>query len=262
MGVPIASTKYWDDWDDYTTGDGVIVLSESNTKANVTAGAGTGRAYMRKFISARPGEKITVKCIAKRVSGNPQMSIDYPALGTSSNLVAIDSDNWQEYEISYTLPYTADDTSDVAVCTIGIFNSPNGEADIILPRIEVENNTSGFERTWGLGLIRLAKSGGVTTASLNERFVNAGIRGVSYSAGTLTVTLPPSISQDYGLRPIIMSQLTTEFLPDVISKCGNYDQTTGTVDVKFSNGTGSFVDINTLLSDGQTVFLWFRAGGI
>lgn len=265
MGTPLpVSIQCADDWEIFKTGDGTSLQSYNGTRVNLQAGAGTGRSYLRKRIPARPGEKITVKCLALTNSGTPAISIDYPASGQQKNEVTFNQPEWKEYECSYVVPYTSDVSSDYAQISIGVFTNDAGNVDIILPRIEVDNCINGFARTVCMGLISLVKSGGATTASVNTNYVRCGIISVNYDSATpaLEIVTEKSINASaYEMRPIFNVSLSPERLPDVYPRVGAYDQTTGEFTVKFGNGSGAFVDINTLLADGEGIYLFVKGEG-
>lgn len=264
MGTPLpVSIQCADDWEIFKTGDGTSLQSYNGTRINLQAGAGTGRSYLRKRIPARPGEKITVKCLALTTSGTPAISIDYPASGQQKNEVTFNQPEWKEYEVSYVVPYTSDVSSDYAQISIGVFTNDAGNVDIILPRIEVSNCINGFARTVCMGLISLERAGGTTTASVNANYSRCGIISVNYNSATpaLEIVTEKSVNASYEMRPIFNVSLSTERLPDVQPRVGQYDPTTGQFLVKFTNATGAFVDINTLLTDGFGIYLFVKGEG-
>lgn len=257
------SIQCTDDYDIFTTGDGTSLQSYNGTRINLKAGAGTGRAYLRKRLPARPGEKITVKCLALTNSGTPAISIDYPASGKQKNEITFNQPEWKEYECSYVVPYTADITSEYVQISIGLFTNDVGNVDIILPRIEVSSNVVGSARDVCMGLIRLKRAGGLTTASINKNYHHSGILSVNWNGSTpaLEIVTEKSFNGQEQMRPIFNVSLSTERMPEVFPRVGEYDQTTGQFLVKFSDGT-NFVDINTLLSDGFGIYLFVSAAGI
>lgn len=265
MGTPLAlSPQCTDDFVVFKDGDGGSSQSYNGTRINLTAGAPTGRSYLRKRLPARPGDKITVKCLAKVNSGTPAISIDYPAQGSQKNEITFTQNEWKEYEVSYVVPYTADIGSDYVQISIGLFTNDSGNVDIVLPRIEVSNCTNGFARVHCMGLISLEKVGGVTSAKINANYSNSGIISVNYNPATpaLEIVTAKSPNASYGIRPIFSVDLSTERLPDLYTRIGEYDPTTGEILVKFGNGSGSFVDVNTLLADGQGIYLSVIAQGL
>lgn len=261
--TPIAISRFWDDWDIVETTASNVVVDSTGLLATCTAAALTERGYMRKYIPARPGERVRFSVLARRLSGEPQMSIDYPSSGTSKALVDIDSDEFLEYSIDYTVPYTTDETSDYLQCTVGVFTTPAGSCEIASPRVDVEGASQGFLRVWCAGLIRLDRVAGVTTASLNPNFVNTGILSLNWDGAstTLEVETLKSPASPLMFRPILSAEFTTDLLPGIVAKAGRYTPSSGIFDVRFSDGT-NFVDINALMSDGETCYLSVWAMGI
>lgn len=264
MSTGIAITRFWDDWESFSSGDGAISLTSDNLKSNCSAGAGSGRAYMRKYMPARPGERVKFSFLARRISGEPQASIDWPSTGQSKGVVDIDSDEFQEYSIEFLVPYTTDEASDYMQCTVGVFTTNAGDVDIVNPKIEVSDASQGFLRAWCAGIIRLSRAAGVTTASINGNFINCGIKSVAWDSPTkkLTVETLKSPNISIGVRPILSAEFTTDLLPSVFAKAGQYTPSTGEFDVQFSDGTSTFIDINNAMTDGQEAFLSVWAMGL
>jgi len=264
MSTEVAITRYWADWEQVLSGDGVVTIDASGLRSTCSSGATTGRGYMRKYLPARPGEKVTFSFLARRISGEPQASIDYPVAGTSQGVVDIDSDEFQEYELSYIIPYTTNESSDYMQCTVGTFTTPAGACEIVNPRIKVDNASQGFLRAWCVGLIALTRTAGVTTATLNTGFINCGILGVAYSSGTkkLTVTTLKTVNLSLRMKPILSAEFTNDLLPEIVAKAGRYDPVAGDFEVQFSDGTATFVDINALMADGEISYLSVWAMGL
>lgn len=252
-----------DDWEIFKDGDGTSAQSYNGTRLNVAAGAGAGRSYLRKRIPARPGDKITVKCMAFTNSGTPAISIDYPSSGAQKNEITFSQAEWKEYEVSYTVPYTADIASEFVQISIGVFTNDAGNVDIILPRVEVSEGVNGFARTVCMGLVSLVRSGGTTTASINKNYHHCGIISVNWNASTpaLEIVTEKSYVGSEKMRPIFNVSLSVERAPEVSARVGQYNQATGQFLVKFTDGT-TFVDINSYLLDGEGIYLFVHAAGI
>lgn len=261
MNLPLS--KYLVDWDNITTGDGTYSENTEGTSATVSAGFTTGRSYILKRFPVTAGDVISFKFLARRISGDPRASIDYPTSGQSKTALDIDSDEWMEYELQYAVPHTHNDSTDIAQCTSGVFTNEAGSAEIANPRISVSGGVKGYARVTALGLITLSKSGGVVTPTLNSNFHNAGILDINFVGNYLNIKTPPTVSTGaLRIRPIFDCGLTPDLLPDVTAKIGQYNASTGEVRVYFSNGSGSFVDVNSLMSDGEIAYLWIRATGL
>jgi hypothetical protein len=265
MATPIAITRYWADWDEVASGTGgVVTIDADGLRATCEGTAGSGRGYMRKFLPARAGERVTFSFLARRISGSPQASIDYPAAGTSKAVVDIDSDELKEYTIEFLVPHTVDEAVNTLQCTVGVFTTPAGACEVINPRIEVSDSSQGFLRVWCAGLIQVERTAGVTTAFINESFIHAGIRSIVWDSPTkiLTVQTLKSPNSSLGIRPILSAEITTDRLPSVVAKAGRYSPSAGTFEVQFSDGTDFFIDINNALTDGQSVYLSVWAMGL
>lgn len=264
MTTGIATSKYWIDWDTVISGDGNVITSVNGLLVNCVAGAATGKGYKRKFLPARSGEVVTFSFIARRISGNPQASIDYPVAGTSVAVVDIDSDELQEYSLSFIVPATSDETVHYMQCTVGVFTSSAGACDVTSPRLEVANHIQGFFRIWCAGLINLTRTAGVTTAEVSANFVRCGILAVVWDSPTktLTVTTLPSINAALSMRPILSAEFTNNLLPSVVAKAGQYNPISGQFSVQFSDGSGTFIDINAAMTDGQVSYLSVWAMGV
>ena len=256
-------TRYLDDLDSVVSGDGTFVPNSENTSVVCTSGATTGRSYLRKTLPVTQGDLLTFRFSARRISGTPQASVDYPSAGSSKSIVTIDSDEWMEYEIQYAIPQTHNASTDIAQCTVGTFTTPAGSSEVANIRISLDGGSRGNPRVWCIGLIALTKAGGVTTAALNKNFHHSGILNLAFSGDILKVTTLPTVTTgNLALRPIFDVSLTDDVLPDLMVKAGSYVPSTGVVDVKFSNGTGSFVGINSLLSNGEIAYVFIKATGI
>lgn len=256
-------TKYLADWDNITSGDGTYSENTEGTSATVSAGSGSGRSYVLKRFPVAAGDLVTFKFLARKISGQPRASMDYPAAGQSKTVVDIDSEDWMEYEIRYAIPHTHNETTDIIQATCGVFTNESGSAEISNLRIDVDCGVKGSQRVTCLGLLALSKVGGVVTPSINTNFHHCGILGLSMVSNYLEIITPPMVSTgSLSIRPIFDCGMTPDILPDVTAKIGRYVANTGEVRVYFSNGSGSFVDINSLLANGETAYLWIRATGL
>lgn len=260
----LAMVSGWDDWEIVTSGDGVVTPNSDNSLVTLSASAAS-KAYMIKKIPANPGETIKFSVAASLISGNPQIGFDYIPTGVAASLITIDKADVSRYEVEYTVPYTSDLTANYVKVTAGVYTSPSGSAAFTLPVISVKNSPQGFVRSYCLGLVKLTKSGGVVTASVNANFTRTGIKSVSYNAVSkrLTVTTQKSyITSNQFMRPIFDAGMTMDSLPKVNAKAGQYDDETGNFQVMFNDGSEDFIDITASMTDGQSAYCWVRAGGI
>lgn len=253
------------DWTVTELGDGSHTFSNGGKRGRFSAGAGTGRSYLQRRLAVRGGETITVKCSAKKISGNPTISIDFDGIGELKSQLSIDSEYWQEYELSYSVPFNADPTLGYLQIAIGVINADEGSVDIANARIESRNGAFGASLVYCMGLVKLEKTGGAVVASINENYHRCGLLGVYYnsSAPALYITTLTTRSQgNENLRPLFFANLTNERLPDLIPKIGQFNPSTGEFLVQFGNGTGSFVDLNSIMSEGEVIYLFIKAEGI
>lgn len=260
MSTPLAITRYWDDWEVSVTGNGVVTPSLDNTLSTVSSD-NSSRSFLRKRIPASPGEKITVSCLGSVDSGALKISIDYPAEGSSKSSVTMEGNGLARYICEYTIPYEADSALDYVQVSIGVFTSFAGTGKIAAPQIETENSSNGFLRAYVIGLISLSKSGGVTTAAINGNFSRTGIKSVTYDESASKLRVFTAALPGVGVRPIFDTQMTIDELPTVVAKIGQYNQSTGEVDIRFTDSTG-FVNINSMLVDGEVAYCWVRASGL
>lgn len=250
-----------DEWEKIVDGDGTDNYTNDGFKATLSA-SGTGRSYVFRRMPARAGSKITIRCLAKANSGSGQIIIDYTGDATLKPSVTIDSEDYQEYQISIVVPYTANVTTSFVQLNVGIFNPDTGSVDVINPTIETEFDNYGFARAWAMGLLRFERSGSDILTTVNDNFSRTGIVDIDYVSDEVQVTIQQYNTNvgDFA-RPIFSGQLTLDNLPDVTAKIGGYDATTGVVSIRFSDGAG-FQPLNTLLADGEIAFMWFKAEGI
>ena len=263
MSTTIAMSKYWADFRQQLSGAGTISIDADGQRATCTAGAGDV-AYVKKFIPARAGEIVKFSFLARRISGEPKAAINYPAAGDSQSVVDIDSDEIIEYTVSYIVPYTNDEGADYLQLSLGTFTSEAGSCEVVNPRIQVSDGSLGFMRVWCAGLIELTRAGGVTTAAIDDTHMNCGIKSVDWDSSTkvLTIEMLKSPNQSLALRPMLGAEFRLGLLPELFTKAGNYQQTSGEFDISFYDGGSSTVDVNSLLTNGETVFVSVWAFGI
>ena len=257
------------DWLSRVEDDGVLTFNTEGTTVTLSSGANTGRAYIRKFIPLNGGEYITLRFMARKISGVVEAGIDYPFEGANylRNRTTIDSTEWQEYTLTAATSNTHNPVDEYVSVNIGTFSTVAGAGEFANVRIEVSGGAKGPSNTWASGLFRFRQEGtDPAFVEINDNFHTNGISNVEWDAITpteLNVTIPVvKTTGNYRLRPLFFAQLTSEYLPDVVAKVGEYDPATGIVKIKFANGTGSFVDIRSLLVTGNSIFMSFMATGI
>lgn len=243
MNVP--SALGWFGFRQTLSGDGAITVS--GEVASVSSGAGTGSAKLERTLKLSPGERARVSVFARRISGSDSTSgglaLDFPSVGSLDNRVRVLSEEWQEYTVEYAAPFNVDD-DDYLNIAIGVFTSDGGEVEFAYPRIALDNTAFGAPRLHSYGLI-VVTSG---TPELSTNFVHFGIKGLSYDAGTmiLTVQLEPGIDTS-GRRasPLFFCQTTLDNPADIVAKPGQFDRATGELFIKFlDSNAGAYIDIS------------------
>jgi len=254
------STTSFNDWSQEINGAGSS-LTLSNKKASIVSVVGE-KSFLYKSIPARAGEKVTLSCMGRLISGasgtRGSLGIDYPAAASLKNSIEIDSPHWQEYKLSFVVPHTANDTQYVQL-VVGCWTALAGSIEVTEPKIQVENGAGAFARIWAAGLIKMASG----TPSINENFAHVGIEALSYNSTTkeLTVTIPKCPNY-VNVAPIISVQFTHDDALDYIPKAGSFDRTTGEFTVKFFDVTASSPLAPVDISGISTCYIWLQAIGV
>lgn len=216
-------------------------------------------AYLSKKIPARPGDKVTLTCLARRLSGNDgtsgSLAIDYPATGELKNRVEVNSPHWQEYTCSYTVPETANE-NDYVGCTFGVYTSVGGEIEVT--DIKLSSTKAVSPVIWCAGLISLTNGSPV----VHQSFANIGIQSVNYNASRaeLVVKIKSSFGNN-NLAPIFNVKLTHDAGYKYDARAGQFDLDTGEFIIKFidiSLATPAPVDI----SGEAKLHVWVNALGV
>ena len=257
----LALANNWKDWAETKDGNGTIDFSLDNKLVTVSAN-NSSRAYMLKRLNVSAGEKITVSVLASASAGDVALTIDYPSAGIQKSLVTISGDDIEKYTCEFSVPYNHNPDTDFIQIGIGSFSTTGGTADVSTPVVSSTNSPVGFLKTHLLGLISLSKSGGVLTPSVNTSYTSAGINSVEYdnSSQRLKIFMAkmPGVSRTL---PVFDTGMTIDLLPQIQAKIGQYTNTTGQVSIRFIDETGSFVDLESVMSDGETAFCWVKGVG-
>lgn len=233
----ISSDHRFTSWGTFQNGAATAVIS--NGVLACQSPDTSSSAYGRKRIFLKPGELVTVRFVARLISGGgdtaPGCNIEFPSEGDVVSGVKLDSTEWKEYAVSFAAPWTAGD-GDYLQISLGSFTNRVGEAEFILPSIDISNAIYGAPRRIAQAYIKL--DAGV--ASLHSLFANHGVRSVSYSAANkeLTVTVDPVTE---GL-PIPFVGISADNAAAVVAK--PYEIFSGSVKIKFMDtATGAFIDV-------------------
>lgn len=172
------------DWKAHTTNGGTVSFANGGVVCSGVAGQA---AHMEKYLLARPGEKITIRVMARLIDGDPAnppgIGIDYPVGGTLVNSVKIASSDWQQYELSFAVPLTADLSSQYIHIAAGSWTALSGSVEMAAPEILVESAPAPFARVWATGAILFSSSG----VAISGSHANIGIRAVRLSADNKTL---------------------------------------------------------------------------
>lgn len=257
----IATTTF-NDWDEVLTGTGAITAS--GDKFSISSIAGVDKAYFRKYIPAIPGEKVTLTCLARVVSGSSgtygRLGIDYPNSGQLKNSVEIDSTSWKEYSVSFTVPHTAAYNSLVHF-VVGTWTALGGEVEVTSPRISVENGTySAFPKVIGACLVKL-QSG---VAEINPNFARIGVESVSYSSSTkqLTVQLARGTENLVNTGPIVYANLTHDAGWEYVAKAGSYNRPSANFTIEFFDMTAATVQPEDVSGISSAMYIWVHVLGL
>lgn len=132
----------------------------------------SNRAYVRRTIPAVPRSVVTVRVLARNISGDPRIIFDYPALGTSVRTVQIISRELIEYVVNWQVPASASTAAIVGIA-VGVFSSQVGACEIYDAKIEVDgvdidtvsdwvvesgSNANGTFERFGSGLLVCRKT--------------------------------------------------------------------------------------------------------
>ena len=104
----------------------------------------TSRSYGRIQFPAIPGITYTAKFSARKLTGNPRIVIDYPAIGAVVSNLPINNDEWEQYVLSYTVPFDSVYISDVVTFVFGLTTNDIGELEVTYPFIEAHKAKDAF----------------------------------------------------------------------------------------------------------------------
>lgn len=101
-----------------------------------TATGGSERAYLRRTIPAIPRSIVTVRVLARNVSGAASIIFDYPAAANPVRRTEIAAPELIEYVTSWQVPAAA--TTGTVTINIGVFTTQIGNCEIYDAKIEVD----------------------------------------------------------------------------------------------------------------------------
>ena len=115
-----------------------ITIDASGNLATLTSAiiGPTERAYLRRVIAAVPRSVVTVRVLARNISGSASIIIDYPAASSPVRTTNIASPDLIEYVTNWQVPAAA--TTESVLVNIGVFTSQIGSCEIYDAKIEVD----------------------------------------------------------------------------------------------------------------------------
>lgn len=255
MNIATVSIK---DMQQIKGGSGAITITGEVARMS-SINAANEFAFLSKKIPARPGDKITITCLARRLSGDDgtsgSLAIDYPTRGELKNKVEVNSPHWQEYTCSFTVPETANENNYVG-CTFGVYTKVGGEIEVT--DIKINSTKAVSPVIWCAGLISIGHGSPI----VHPNFTNIGIKSVNYDASRAELVVKTnSSSGDNNLAPIFDVKLTHDAGHKYDARAGQYNLSTGEVTIKFidmSLGTPVPVDI----SGENKIHVWINALGV
>lgn len=265
-----------DDWGSFFTyvlpSPGAIGSSVNISNKKLTCISVVGEsAKATKHVPVRPGERLTVSCLARITSSDPDdsasIAIDSPAAGNQLSQMTIRGGEWREYSVSAVVPKTFPEDS-YAAFQFGIFGSATGTVEMIQPRISKGNAAIGVTQCVARGFLFFDKADSLP--KINQGFSNAGIKSLSYAGSELSVTIDKSKINDTDpneqgtiripIRPTFEGTTSFDANGATIAciKWGQYNRKTGIVKGRFYDFSGALVDMTTILGAGN-IFFTFKA---
>ena len=234
---------------DKTIDAGGSIVFNSDDKATITTSSISQRAFLYKRLPAIKGETITVVFKAR---GNLGAAIDYPNVGGQSYKLEIDTDTWNEHELSYTVPDYAV-TTDFIQIAIGQYTGFQGTAEITDVRIKVE------------GKLPVLRCYGAALLAVNDNFTCIGFDRDQVNAATVSTSVILNLKGVVGENNARSAPIFTAGIDNfnasthiVDVRIGGYNRVTGDFTLSFvDTSTGNLVDASTL----GVFYIWIKAEG-
>ena len=262
------------DWFEEIDGDGVITYSAtgksftSTSSLAVDDGSGQGttqnRAYIRQFIQARGGERVTLRVMCRMVSGTGALAIDYPNRGNPQTVKILDAQyhsHWMEHVITAEIGEQIIQQDDSVSVVVGTTLSTGGVMEVSRVNVDLSGGTSGALRTHAQGIIDITKTAGVLSYTKDISYTNAGVLSVATSGTGMLVTTPPvndTEGQSRWFNPLVFLQVSSTDKYGVTAYPSKFDPTTGSFLVQFSDSTGLLDLAGAGLADGQSISVSFE----
>jgi len=152
----------WVGFNESVVGDGAVTYFANNTAVRLKSTLTTSgnRAFLAYEVRATPGITVEVTFSARITEnadgGNaPRFIIDWPSGQSPVTSTAL-SGEWQEYRLSYTVPFTSNpDGGDFVRCAFGVFTSNSGEVEFTRPLFSTK-----FSEAPSVRIVESGSSGG------------------------------------------------------------------------------------------------------
>ena len=119
------------------TGSTISIDASGRLATLISTEVGAGRrAYLRRTIPAVPRSVVTVRVLARNVSGAASIIFEYPAVAVPVRRTEVVSPELIEYVTSWQVPAAA--TTGTVVINIGVFTTQIGNCEIYDAKIEVD----------------------------------------------------------------------------------------------------------------------------
>ena len=126
-------------WTQVGAGDAgttIEIQADGRLARLISTNASGGRAYLRRTIAAVPRSVVTLRVLARNVSGAASIIFDYPAAAQPVRRTEIVSGELIEYVVNWQVPAAA--TAGTVVINIGVFTTQEGNCEIYDAKIEVD----------------------------------------------------------------------------------------------------------------------------
>jgi hypothetical protein len=199
VGNRLALEKDWDlsgRWEELLEGGSTLSIFGEVMYCNSIDGE---RCYRYVDIPISPGQKVVVRTVVRRISGDPSITIDLRQNNTAYTQRYINDDNlgYKQYRLDAIVP--PNDNNEKVRVVIGLLFNDAGEAYFQDPEI----NLFGYPRRTYIGHGFITFDSDTPEAFLTDSHSRFNIDSVSYnsSSNQVEVTLGDHISGEY--RPIV-----------------------------------------------------------
>ena len=117
-------------------GSTIEIQADGRLARLISTNASGGRAYLRRTIAAVPRSVVTLRVLARNVSGAASIIFDYPAAAQPVRRTEIVSGELIEYVVNWQVPAAA--TTGTVSINVGVFSTQEGNCEIYDAKIEVD----------------------------------------------------------------------------------------------------------------------------